>query len=988
MFRNRVVLAAAVPLLVFAIAAQNPSGAGLEKLDRRTVEALSLLRAGERPGLLASAGAPVTARGDLDVFILGPVTREEVQGLGGRVRTSRPGVMTAFLPAAAVQGVAALDRVHRIIGASPVRPDLDSSVPATNATSLRGPAPDFNGINGEGVVVGDVDTGVDFDHEDFKNPDGSTRLLFIWDQTDAVGPAPAGMGYGSEWDAAAINAGTARETDTAGHGTHVLSIAAGDGSATGGGQPAFQYVGMAPRADLIMVKTGFSDTQIVDGVQYVFDRAAALGKSAVVNLSLSAGGGPRDGTSAFDQAMNALPGAGGIVIKSAGNGGGLGHHAQSRTTEDYINSIELVVDDAVSPQIGIGSQVILEGYYESTENVDVIITPPGYQALPAVARGTSLTTTLYTPAKVEVYNGVELSPGGDYRIDITISHPNLGMNMDGIWTFEFLPQGCGPTNCEVDLWVTGTNDADATFGFGKQEEELIGEPGNAEEVITVGSWTTKQYWTDCQGLQVTRCGSVAVGRLSPFSSPGPTRDGRQKPEIAGPGSIIAAARTHDAPTACGTSSSCTVPAEGATLLGDGLQHWMQQGTSMSSPHAAGAVALVLQKCGAVTPAFVKGYLADHAVTDSFTGSNLPNKNWGYGKLSVGELLDPVPGVTAPNGGEELTIGATADLTWSVVSDCDVASVDLLLSREGAAGPFSALASGVANTGSYPWTVSGPPTVHGVLKVVAHDTGSNLGEDVSDQEFSIVCEAVSPANDPDGDGRSEGCDNCPTISNASQLDGDLDGVGDACDNCPAAPNPGQMDEDGDGHGIPCDNCPAIWNPTQADGDGDGIGLGCDNCSLVSNPDQADPDSDGRGSACDNCPAVANAGQGDADGDAAGDACDICPSVYNPTQTPVGAPVVQAQSPNGGETLNIGSSATLHWSASDSCGGVSSVDLLLSRNGVNGNYETIALGIANSGSFNWTVSGPKTQGSTAFLKVVARDPGDNSSEDSSDSGFRIK
>jgi subtilisin family serine protease len=116
--------------------------------------------------------------------------------------------------------------------------------------------------------------------------------------------------------------------DGDGHGTHVLGIAGGDGSATGGTVPAYTYVGMAPRADLVMVKTDYTDTGILDGVAYVMNRATALGKHAVVNLSLGSQYGPKDGTSPFEAGIAALTGPGRIVVASAGNDGGYPVHAE------------------------------------------------------------------------------------------------------------------------------------------------------------------------------------------------------------------------------------------------------------------------------------------------------------------------------------------------------------------------------------------------------------------------------------------------------------------------------------------------------------------------------------------------------------------------------------------------------------------------------------------------------------------------------------
>src|SRR5207245_2882962 len=125
-----------------------------------------------------------------------------------------------------------------------------------------------------------------------------------------------------------IDADLCNEIDETGHGTHVLGIAGGDGSQTGGSVPAFTYVGMAPKADLVMVKTNFYDSSILDGVKYCFDLATARGENAVVNLSLGTQFGPHDGTSDFESGLAMLTGLGRIITKSAGNDRGSARHAE------------------------------------------------------------------------------------------------------------------------------------------------------------------------------------------------------------------------------------------------------------------------------------------------------------------------------------------------------------------------------------------------------------------------------------------------------------------------------------------------------------------------------------------------------------------------------------------------------------------------------------------------------------------------------------
>ncbi|HEV8323596.1 MAG TPA: thrombospondin type 3 repeat-containing protein, partial [Myxococcota bacterium] len=139
-------------------------------------------------------------------------------------------------------------------------------------------------------------------------------------------------------------------------------------------------------------------------------------------------------------------------------------------------------------------------------------------------------------------------------------------------------------------------------------------------------------------------------------------------------------------------------------------------------------------------------------------------------------------------------------------------------------------------------------------------------------------------DSDGDGVSDGTDNCPATPNPTQSDSDADGLGNACDACPADP---MNDADADGVCAPPDNCPLFFNPTQADADADGAGDPCD----------GDDDNDGVGDAVDNCPLAANPAQTNTDGAAdGGDACDLdddndgvpdapdnCPLAANPAQT---------------------------------------------------------------------------------------------------------
>ena len=220
------------------------------------------------------------------------------------------------------------------------------------APSIVSPAapPTFSGDTGQGTVVGVVDTGIDLTNADFQTNSG-TRIVDLWDQAacptnPAASACPTqppnsqGFDYGAECNGTAINTGTCgpywyglaasdscntpiagngtislAEMDCDGHGTHVTGIAAGNGRAA----PFGTYIGVAPQADLVIVKSDYDLAHIVDGVAYIFKVAAARGEPASVNISLGTNEGPHDGSDMFETMLDALTGPGKLVSVAGGN---------------------------------------------------------------------------------------------------------------------------------------------------------------------------------------------------------------------------------------------------------------------------------------------------------------------------------------------------------------------------------------------------------------------------------------------------------------------------------------------------------------------------------------------------------------------------------------------------------------------------------------------------------------------------------------------
>lgn len=672
----------------------------------------------------------------LDLFIKCDAPLEQLRAIGIEVNTVAGGLATARCPLGRLDALLALQGVERIQIAQRCEQTLDQSAPEVGLSTVRTlPPPNFTGETGAGVLVGIVDSGIDVGHADFQNPDGTTRLVSLWDQT-GTGTPPAGFTYGTEWNAAQINAGQATEVDTDGHGSHVMGILGGDGSATGNGFPAFTFVGMAPNADLCVVKTTFGTTEIVDGVSYIFQRAAALGKRAVVNLSLSTQEGPHDGTVDFDVMISALTGPGKIVVSSAGNRQQDGLHGQLMLGA-VGQSMTLSVP-TYTQNLGVGNDYLLfSGWYEGADLASLTITTPRGSVVGPVATGASSTGNNTVDGYVNVFNGTTLPSNNDHEIYIEIFDNTASrVPRAGTWQFQFTPVGISSTG-QVDMYLFGNRlgsaGALAVWAQGLATGGVVGSPASADSVIAVAAHTTKDCWEAIDGNGYCWNPLPVLNDIAWFSSAGPLRDGRIKPDLSAPGFGVASAK-----------SSSTSPAPSLALQVPDGRHLVEAGTSMSSPHVAGAVALLLAQpaWAGAGPSAINARLRQTARVDAFTGI-VPNPVWGAGKLDVAAALAPLVTlqILHPAKGQYLPPGKPDSVVVLLGGGTGADSVELALSLDGGTsfpiplGTLMNVASGVPR--SLGWFVDGSmSTTHAMVRGVAHTSASDTVSANSDSVFLI------------------------------------------------------------------------------------------------------------------------------------------------------------------------------------------------------------------------------------------------------------
>jgi subtilisin family serine protease len=458
---------------------------------------------------------------------------------------------------------------------------------------------------GNGVFIGIVDSGFDLSHPMFRDAAGKLRVEGLLDQT---GKSP------QEFTSAQLEKGWSDGTnpgkDENGHGTHVASIA--------GGTSFNGFEGIAPEARFLLVKTNFLDT--ADGVQWIFSKAGS--KACVVNMSLGGHFGSHDGTSLEEMLIDQVSGPGKIVVISAGNERESNLHIGGRLLPNESQTVRFDVPG----QGGRAPEGILTLWYDPADTFTLALATPGGQELAVPAIGNVDT---FSSSSVDIEIGRKTYPASNLiQVQIILSFRSTSPPPAVLNNWAVRLTCNAAVVGRIDGWF-------ANNGFGQfrahplvEQARTVAMAATAKSCIALASHVSKNAWSSDAGPQQDL--SVLVGRSSPFSSQGPTRDGRPKPDMSAPGQYVTAAL-----------------AAGSELAGFGERAWTAkhlltiEGTSMAAPVLTGVVALLLQKKKSLKPDDVRRILASSATSDAHVGTQGWNPTFGNGKVNVEKAIASV-----------------------------------------------------------------------------------------------------------------------------------------------------------------------------------------------------------------------------------------------------------------------------------------------------------------------------------------------------------
>lgn len=463
----------------------------------------------------------------------------------------------------------------------------------------------FLNLRGNGVLVGMVDTGIDYLNLSFTYEDNATKIVSIWDQTINI---DSNVQYGTEYSREKINEAIKAKKDgkdpytivpsrdEVGHGTNMASIIAGRNN----------YIGAAPDSELVMVKLKpakrstlqkegvvnvdfpiYNSTDVILGIRYLINVAKSLKKPMVIYIPVGTNMGGHDGNSILERYIDEISKTRGIaVVTSTGNSGDSSTHASGKIkTVGDIETIELKVDDSER-------NLTFEVWCNKPDKISIgLVSPSGevIEKIPAKLKETEKIQFVFEGSSVNVTYYFPEESSGDELILVKIENIR-----GGIWLIRLI--GDIIVDGTYNIWIPQRPIIKDQTRFIKPDTDItLTIPSTSARIITTSVYDQNN------------------NTMVAFSGRGFTRDGRIKPDIASGGVNV-------------------------STMGKGNTPTKVTGGSVASAVLAGAVALILQwgivdgRDKTMYSTKIKTYLIRG--TRKRPGDIYPNREWGYGQLDL------------------------------------------------------------------------------------------------------------------------------------------------------------------------------------------------------------------------------------------------------------------------------------------------------------------------------------------------------------------